>query len=179
MFSFALFLLFSIFFRPFILRMKAFLRNFPKLSWNLSILALVLVSSQVRVGIIWSIKGLSFCIFLFHFIFFFFQISRLFKCNRVIFTKSTLSASMNRSFLKKNYFSDHIFTFSIFYKYKISESSYSSFSFNSFYTIQKTLSPASFSISFDKKYLLLTQNVRKLFRHSYLAQYTVFDIQTR
>lgn len=45
--------------------------------------------------------------------------------------------------------------------------------------LQKTLAPAKFSISVDKKYLLLAQNVQKLFRHSFLAQYTVFDIQTR
>lgn len=44
---------------------------------------------------------------------------------------------------------------------------------------QKNLAPAKFSISSDKKYLLLAQNVQKLFRHSFLAQYTVYDIQAR
>jgi len=44
---------------------------------------------------------------------------------------------------------------------------------------QKTLSPFTFTISADKRYLLLAQNVVKLFRHSYLAQYTLYDIQTR
>ncbi|XP_017855027.1 inactive dipeptidyl peptidase 10 isoform X1 [Drosophila busckii] len=42
----------------------------------------------------------------------------------------------------------------------------------------KNLAPLSFSISADKRYLLLTQNVVKLFRHSFLAQYTLYDIQT-
>ncbi|XP_043648359.1 uncharacterized protein LOC122616848 isoform X1 [Drosophila teissieri] len=42
----------------------------------------------------------------------------------------------------------------------------------------KTLSPYHFTISADKRYLLLAQNVVKLFRHSYLAQYTLYDIQT-
>ncbi|EDX03979.1 GD22563 [Drosophila simulans] len=42
----------------------------------------------------------------------------------------------------------------------------------------KTLSPFTFTISADKRYLLLAQNVVKLFRHSYLAQYTLYDIQT-
>lgn len=42
----------------------------------------------------------------------------------------------------------------------------------------KTLAPYTFSISADKRFILLAQNVVKLFRHSYLAQYTVFDIQT-
>lgn len=44
---------------------------------------------------------------------------------------------------------------------------------------QKTLSPSKFALSGDKKYLLLTQNVRKLYRHTFLAQYTLFDIHTR
>ncbi|KAG5683000.1 hypothetical protein PVAND_012312 [Polypedilum vanderplanki] len=44
-------------------------------------------------------------------------------------------------------------------------------------TTYKNLAPAKFSLSADKKYLLLAQNVQKLFRHSYLAQYTVYDIQ--
>ncbi|XP_064553883.1 uncharacterized protein Dpp10 isoform X2 [Drosophila montana] len=42
----------------------------------------------------------------------------------------------------------------------------------------KTLAPFTFSISADKRFLLLAQNVVKLFRHSYLAQYTLFDIHT-
>ncbi|KAL7741855.1 hypothetical protein ACLKA6_012072 [Drosophila palustris] len=42
----------------------------------------------------------------------------------------------------------------------------------------KNLSPFTFSISADKRYLLLAQNVVKLFRHSYLAQYTLYDIHT-
>ncbi|XP_039952053.1 inactive dipeptidyl peptidase 10 [Bactrocera tryoni] len=42
----------------------------------------------------------------------------------------------------------------------------------------KTLAPYTFSISADKRYILLAQNVVKLFRHSFLAQYTLFDIQT-
>ncbi|XP_060657686.1 uncharacterized protein LOC132792360 isoform X1 [Drosophila nasuta] len=42
----------------------------------------------------------------------------------------------------------------------------------------KTLAPFSFSLSPDKRYLLLAQNVAKLFRHSYLAQYTLYDIHT-
>ncbi|XP_037913520.1 inactive dipeptidyl peptidase 10 isoform X3 [Hermetia illucens] len=45
-------------------------------------------------------------------------------------------------------------------------------------TTYKTLAPAKFSISANRRYLLLAHNVKKLFRHSYLAQYTVFDIQT-
>lgn len=50
---------------------------------------------------------------------------------------------------------------------------------NTLVSLQKNLAPAKFSISADKKYLLLAQNVQKLFRHSFLAQYTVFDIQAR
>lgn len=46
-------------------------------------------------------------------------------------------------------------------------------------SLQKNLGPAKFSLSADKKYLLLAQNVQKLFRHSFLAQYTVYDIQAR
>ncbi|XP_030381131.1 prolyl endopeptidase FAP [Scaptodrosophila lebanonensis] len=42
----------------------------------------------------------------------------------------------------------------------------------------KTLAPFTFTISTDKRYLLLAQNVVKLFRHSYLAQYTLYDIHT-
>lgn len=44
---------------------------------------------------------------------------------------------------------------------------------------QKTLAPVRFSLSADKKYLLLALNVQKLFRHSQIAQYSVYDIQTR
>uniref|UniRef100_A0A336M1A4 Venom dipeptidyl peptidase 4 n=2 Tax=Culicoides sonorensis TaxID=179676 RepID=A0A336M1A4_CULSO len=42
----------------------------------------------------------------------------------------------------------------------------------------KTLSPTRFSLSADKKYLLLTQNVQKLYRYSYLAQYIAYDVHT-
>lgn len=45
-------------------------------------------------------------------------------------------------------------------------------------TTFKTLAPVKFSISTDRKYLLLAHNVRELFRHTFVAQYTVFDIQT-
>ncbi|XP_052898293.1 venom dipeptidyl peptidase 4 [Anopheles moucheti] len=45
-------------------------------------------------------------------------------------------------------------------------------------TTMKTLAPVKFSISADQRYLLLAQNVNKLFRHSFLAQYTVYDITT-
>lgn len=44
---------------------------------------------------------------------------------------------------------------------------------------QKTLSPSKFALSNDKKFLLLTQNVQKLYRHTFLAQYTLFDIHSR
>lgn len=47
------------------------------------------------------------------------------------------------------------------------------------FMLQLTFSPYKFSISADRKYLLLAQNVQKLFRHSYLAQYTIYDITTR
>lgn len=43
---------------------------------------------------------------------------------------------------------------------------------------QKSMSPQSFSISADRKYLLLGHNIKKMYRHSTLAQYTVFDIVT-
>uniref|UniRef100_A0A4Y0BK07 Venom dipeptidyl peptidase 4 n=1 Tax=Anopheles funestus TaxID=62324 RepID=A0A4Y0BK07_ANOFN len=43
-------------------------------------------------------------------------------------------------------------------------------------TTMKTLAPVKFSISADRRYLLLAQNVKKLFRHSFLAQYSVYDI---
>ncbi|XP_059616600.1 inactive dipeptidyl peptidase 10 isoform X2 [Phlebotomus argentipes] len=42
-------------------------------------------------------------------------------------------------------------------------------------TTFKALAPAKFSVSRDRKYLLLAHNVQKLFRHSFLAQYSVFD----
>uniref|UniRef100_A0AAG5DCG6 Venom dipeptidyl peptidase 4 n=1 Tax=Anopheles atroparvus TaxID=41427 RepID=A0AAG5DCG6_ANOAO len=45
-------------------------------------------------------------------------------------------------------------------------------------TTLKTLAPVKFSISADRRYLLLAQNEKRLFRHSYLAQYTVYDITT-
>ncbi|XP_037042079.1 inactive dipeptidyl peptidase 10 [Bradysia coprophila] len=45
-------------------------------------------------------------------------------------------------------------------------------------TTFKTLAPVRFSLSADKKYLLLALNVQKLFRHSQIAQYSVYDIQT-
>ncbi|XP_072379446.1 inactive dipeptidyl peptidase 10 isoform X2 [Diabrotica undecimpunctata] len=40
------------------------------------------------------------------------------------------------------------------------------------------LNPSRFQLSPDQKYLLLALNVQKLFRHSYLAQYSIYDIQT-
>ncbi|XP_076628589.1 dipeptidyl peptidase 10 isoform X1 [Colletes latitarsis] len=43
----------------------------------------------------------------------------------------------------------------------------------------RRLNPAKFSLSPDRKYLLLAHNVKKLFRHSYLAQYTIYDVNTR
>ncbi|XP_046609663.1 dipeptidyl peptidase 4 isoform X3 [Neodiprion virginianus] len=43
----------------------------------------------------------------------------------------------------------------------------------------RRLNPAKFSLSPDHKYLLLAQNVKKLFRHSYLAQYIIYDVNTR
>ncbi|XP_066603437.1 inactive dipeptidyl peptidase 10 isoform X2 [Prorops nasuta] len=45
--------------------------------------------------------------------------------------------------------------------------------------IFRRLNPTKFSLSPDHKYLLLAQNVKKLFRYSYLAQYTVYDVNTR
>ncbi|XP_062706955.1 prolyl endopeptidase FAP isoform X1 [Aedes albopictus] len=45
-------------------------------------------------------------------------------------------------------------------------------------TTVKTLALAKFSISADRMFLLLAQNVKKLFRHSFLAQYTIFDVTT-
>lgn len=41
---------------------------------------------------------------------------------------------------------------------------------------QKSLAPQSFSISTDRKYLLLSHNPRKVYRYSTLAQYTVYDV---
>ncbi|XP_076391296.1 dipeptidyl peptidase 10 isoform X3 [Megachile rotundata] len=43
----------------------------------------------------------------------------------------------------------------------------------------RILNPAKFSLSPDRKYLLLAHNVKKLFRYSYLAQYTIYDVNTR
>ncbi|XP_071574848.1 inactive dipeptidyl peptidase 10 isoform X2 [Temnothorax nylanderi] len=43
----------------------------------------------------------------------------------------------------------------------------------------RRLNPAKFSLSPDQKFLLLAQNVKKLFRHSYLAQYVIYDLNTR
>ncbi|XP_012285991.1 prolyl endopeptidase FAP isoform X2 [Orussus abietinus] len=43
----------------------------------------------------------------------------------------------------------------------------------------RRLNPAKFSLSPDHKYLLLAQNVKKLFRYSYLAQYSIYDVKTR
>ncbi|XP_076160555.1 dipeptidyl peptidase 10 isoform X2 [Ptiloglossa arizonensis] len=43
----------------------------------------------------------------------------------------------------------------------------------------RRLNPAKFSLSPDRKYFLLAHNVKKLFRHSYLAQYTIYDVNTR
>lgn len=40
------------------------------------------------------------------------------------------------------------------------------------------MAPQAFSISADRSYLLLSHNVRKVYRHSRLAQYTVYDIVT-
>ncbi|XP_024943721.1 prolyl endopeptidase FAP [Cephus cinctus] len=43
----------------------------------------------------------------------------------------------------------------------------------------RRLNPAKFSLSPDHRYLLLAQNVKKLFRYSYLAQYVIYDVNTR
>ncbi|CAH1164731.1 unnamed protein product [Phaedon cochleariae] len=40
------------------------------------------------------------------------------------------------------------------------------------------LNPSRYQLSPDQRYLLLAVNVQKLFRHSYLAQYVIYDIQT-
>ncbi|KAH0950071.1 hypothetical protein HN011_006753 [Eciton burchellii] len=42
----------------------------------------------------------------------------------------------------------------------------------------RRLNPVKFSLSPDHRYLLLAQNVKKLFRYSYLAQYVVYDVDT-
>ncbi|XP_076651634.1 dipeptidyl peptidase 10 isoform X1 [Halictus rubicundus] len=43
----------------------------------------------------------------------------------------------------------------------------------------RRLNPAKFLLSPDRKYLLLAHDVKKLFRYSYLAKYTVYDVNTR
>ncbi|CAL1688983.1 unnamed protein product [Lasius platythorax] len=43
----------------------------------------------------------------------------------------------------------------------------------------RRLNPVKFSLSPDHRYLLLAQNVKKLFRYSYLAQYVIYDVNTR
>ncbi|XP_048000890.1 dipeptidyl aminopeptidase-like protein 6 [Leguminivora glycinivorella] len=45
-------------------------------------------------------------------------------------------------------------------------------------TTYRVLEPASFSVSADRRFLLLAQNLRRLHTHSYLARYTVYDILT-
>ncbi|XP_053618067.1 inactive dipeptidyl peptidase 10 isoform X2 [Plodia interpunctella] len=45
-------------------------------------------------------------------------------------------------------------------------------------TTFRVLEPASFSVSADRRFLLLAQNLRKVHRYSYLARYTVYDILT-
>ncbi|XP_013144764.1 PREDICTED: prolyl endopeptidase FAP, partial [Papilio polytes] len=45
-------------------------------------------------------------------------------------------------------------------------------------TTFRVLEPASFSLSADRRFLLLAQSLRQLHRHSYLARYTVYDILT-
>ncbi|XP_020280777.1 inactive dipeptidyl peptidase 10 isoform X2 [Pseudomyrmex gracilis] len=47
------------------------------------------------------------------------------------------------------------------------------------YDDERRLNPAKFSLSPDHKYLLLAQNVKKLFRYSYLAQYVVYNVESR
>ncbi|XP_049834013.1 dipeptidyl aminopeptidase-like protein 6 isoform X2 [Schistocerca gregaria] len=42
----------------------------------------------------------------------------------------------------------------------------------------KRLNPVRFSMSPDHRYILLAHNVQKLFRYSYLAQYTIYDVAT-
>ncbi|CAG5083318.1 Similar to DPP10: Inactive dipeptidyl peptidase 10 (Homo sapiens) [Cotesia congregata] len=43
----------------------------------------------------------------------------------------------------------------------------------------RRLNPTTFSLSSDHRYILLAQNVEKLFRFTYLAQYLIYDINTR
>ncbi|XP_063388192.1 inactive dipeptidyl peptidase 10 isoform X2 [Cydia fagiglandana] len=45
-------------------------------------------------------------------------------------------------------------------------------------TTYRVLEPASFSVSADRRFLLLAQSLRRLHTHSYLARYTVYDILT-
>lgn len=45
-------------------------------------------------------------------------------------------------------------------------------------TTFRVLEPATFTLSADRRFLLLAQNVRKIYRHSYLAKYTVYDVLT-
>ncbi|KAL0861658.1 hypothetical protein ABMA27_009147 [Loxostege sticticalis] len=43
---------------------------------------------------------------------------------------------------------------------------------------RRVLEPASFSVSADRRFLLLAQALKRVHRHSYLARYTVYDILT-
>ncbi|KAG8038791.1 hypothetical protein G9C98_000346 [Cotesia typhae] len=43
----------------------------------------------------------------------------------------------------------------------------------------RRLNPTTFFLSSDHRYILLAQNVEKLFRFTYLAQYLIYDINTR
>ncbi|XP_058799577.1 inactive dipeptidyl peptidase 10 isoform X3 [Phymastichus coffea] len=43
----------------------------------------------------------------------------------------------------------------------------------------KKLAPMKFSLSPDHKFLLIAQNLKKLFRYSYLAQYVIIDLNTK
>ncbi|CAG9792762.1 unnamed protein product [Diatraea saccharalis] len=43
---------------------------------------------------------------------------------------------------------------------------------------KRVLEPASYSVSADRRFLLLAQSISKIHRHSYLAKYTVYDILT-
>nr|CAD7459828.1 unnamed protein product [Timema tahoe] len=42
----------------------------------------------------------------------------------------------------------------------------------------KRLNPARFAMSPDHRFILLAHNIQKMFRYSYLGQYTVYDIAT-
>ncbi|KAL4716430.1 hypothetical protein ACJJTC_015858, partial [Scirpophaga incertulas] len=42
----------------------------------------------------------------------------------------------------------------------------------------RVLEPVTFSVSADRRFLLLAQNVRKIHKYSYSARYTVYDILT-